>query len=115
MFQLQEKLAYKELLSTQLYYNLGTYMGNNYQSCIITADNALRDYPYSQYREEFNFLKIRSKYELALVSVEDRLQGRYRDVVDEYYNYTNEFPEGKYIKQIQRFFDYANKQITSIY
>jgi len=115
MFELQEKLAYKELLSTQLYYNLGTYMGNNYRSCIISADNALKDYPYSKYREEFIFLKIRAKYELALVSVEDRLQGRYRDVVDEYYNYTNEFPDGKYTKQIQRFFDYASKHITSSY
>ena len=115
MFELQEKLAYKELLSTQLYYNLGTYMGNNYRSCIISADNALKDYPYSKYREEFIFLKIKAKYELALVSVEDRLQGRFRDVVDEYYNYTNEFPDGKYTRQIQRFFDHASKQINSNY
>jgi len=115
MFELQEKLAYKELLSTQLYYNLDTYMGNNYLSCIITADNALKDYPYSKYREEFIFLKIKAKYEMALVSIEDRLQGRFRDVVDEYYNYMNEFPEGKYTRQIQRFFDYASKQITTSY
>ena len=115
MFELQEKLAYKELSSAQLYYNLGTYMGNNYLSCIITVDNALRDYPYSKYREEFIFLKIRSKYELALVSIEDRLQGRHRDVVDEYYNYTNEFPDGKYTRQVQRFFDYSRRQISSSY
>ena len=25
-------------------------------------------------------------------------QGRYRDVVDEYYNYMNEYPEGNYAK-----------------
>ena len=115
MFELQEKLAYKELLSTQLYYNLGTYQGNNYRSCIISADNALRDYPYSKYREEFIFLKIKAKYELALVSVDDLLQGRYRDVVDEYYNYTNEFVDGKYTKQVQRFYEYASKRITSSY
>ena len=115
LFELQEKLAYKELLAAQLYYDLGTYMGNNYRSCVITADNALRDYPYSKYREDLIFLKIRSKYELAVVSVEDRLQGRYRDVVDEYYNYKNEFPEGKYMKQVQKFFDYANSQITTSY
>ena len=30
MFELQEKLAYKELLAVRLYFNLGTYMGNNY-------------------------------------------------------------------------------------
>ena len=115
MFELQEKLAYKELLGTQLYYNLGPFMGNNYLSCIINADNALKDYPYSKYREEFIFLKIRAKYELALVSVEDRLQGRYRDVVDEYYNYMNEFPEGKYVKQVTRFFNIANSKIEKNY
>ena len=112
MFELQEKLAYKELMATRLYFNLGTYMGNNFQSCVITAQNALKNYPYSKYREEFMFL---IKYELALVSVEEKLQGRYRDVVDEYYNYMNEYPEGNYVKQVTKFYDYASKRITDAY
>ncbi len=58
MFELQEKLAYKELLAVRLYFNLGTYMGNNYLSCVITAQNALKNYPYSKYREEFMFYTI---------------------------------------------------------
>jgi len=115
MFDLQEKLALKELMATQLYYNLGTYMGNNYLSSVITAQNALKEYPYSRYREDFMFYLIRAKYELALVSVDEKLQGRYRDVVDEYYTYKNEYPEGKYMRQVQRFFDYANKRITDSY
>ena len=115
MFELQEKLAYKELLAVRLYFNLGTYMGNNYLSCVITAQNALKNYPYSKYREEFMFYTIRAKYELAIVSVEEKLQGRYREVVDEYYNYMNEYPEGKYVKQVQKFYDYASKRITNTY
>lgn len=115
LFELQEKLAYKELLATRLYFNLGTYMGNNYLSSVITAQNALKNYPYTKYREEFMVLMIRSKYELALVSVDEKLQGRYRDVVDEYYNYMNEYPEGKYVKEVTRYFDYANKRITDVY
>ncbi|WP_080905214.1 outer membrane protein assembly factor BamD [Parabacteroides sp. Marseille-P3160] len=115
LFELQEKLAYKEFMAARLYYNLGTYMGNNYLSCVIAVQNALKDYPYSKYREDFMVLMIRSKYELALVSVEERLQGRYREVVDEYFNYMNEFPEGKYVKEIQRYYEYANSHITSAY
>ena len=111
LFELQEKLAYKEYLAAKLYYNLGTYMGYNYGSCIITADNALKSYPETKYREELVYLTICSKYELALVSIDERLQGRYRDVVDEYYNYMNEFPEGKYVKQVTRYFDYATNKI----
>ena len=111
LFELQEKLAQKEYLAAKLYYNLGTYLGNNYGSCIITAENALKSYPDTKYREELIYLTICSKYELAIVSVNERLQGRYRDVVDEYYNYMNEFPEGKYVKQITKFFDYATSKI----
>jgi outer membrane protein assembly factor BamD len=115
MFELQEKLALKELLAARLYYNLGTYLGNNFLSCIITVQSALKNYPYSKYREDFIYLMLQAKYELALVSVNEKLQGRYRDVVDEYYNYTNEYPEGKYAKQARRFFDYANGRITDAY
>ena len=115
MFELQEKLAFKELLATRLYYNLGTYMGNNFQSSVITAQNALKNYPYSKYREEFMYYVIQSKYELAMVSVEEKLQGRYRDVVDENYNYMNEYPEGKYVKQVKKFYDYASKRINDAY
>jgi outer membrane protein assembly factor BamD len=115
LFELQEKLAYKEYLAARLYYNIGTYMGNNYRACVITADNALKSYPDTKYREELTYLKISSKYELAIVSIDERLQGRYRDVVDEYYNYMNEFPEGKYVKQVKKFFDYANNKIEKNY
>ena len=74
MFELQEKLAYKELLAVRLYYNLGTYMrDNNYLSAVITAENALKNYPYSKYREEFMFYVLRSKYEQAIASVEEKL------------------------------------------
>ena len=54
LFELQDKLVMKELLSAQLYYNLGGYFGNinsnsesNYSSSIIVAQNALKTYPYS--------------------------------------------------------------------
>lgn len=115
LFELQEKLALKELMATRLYFNLGTYMGNNYLSAVITAENALKNYPYSKYREEFMYIMLRSKYELAVVSIDEKLQGRYRDVVDEYYNYVNEFPEGKYLKDATKYFNYANKRITNTY
>ena len=71
LFELQDKLAEKELLSTRLYYNLGDYLGNNYESAVITADNALKEYPYTKYKEEFHILFLRSRYEEATRSVEE--------------------------------------------
>lgn len=114
MFELQDKLVEKELLSAKLYYNLGTYLGNNYLSCIITAQNALRDYPYTTFREDLSFLILDAKYEMAFNSVDEKQVERYRETVDEYYAFTNEFPESKYLKQANLIFDKASEEVKDI-
>ena len=42
LFELQEKLAYKELLAVRLYFNLGTYMGNNYLNGTVYKSNVIK-------------------------------------------------------------------------
>ena len=117
LFELQEKLAYKELLAIKLYYNLGNYVvgypfpGGNYASCVITAQNALKTYPFSQYKEDFIYYSFRAKYDMAIQSIEDKKELRYRDVIDEYYTYTNEFPHGKYQKQVQKIFEMTQREM----
>ncbi len=104
LFELQDRLVMKEFLSAQLYYNLGGYFGNinngtesNYESCIITAQNALKSYPYSPMRERFSELIMKSKYYLAKNSSEEKKVERYRDAEDECYAFINEFPESKQV------------------
>ena len=116
LFDLQEKLAYKELRSARLYYNLGSYTlysfpGGNYLSCVITAQNAMRSYPYSKYREDYMYYIFKSKYEIAVQSVNEKKEFRYRDVVDEYYSYVNDYPEGKYLKEITRLYNNIAKEL----
>ena len=114
MFELQDKLAEKDLGAVRLYYNLGNYGGNNYESCVITARNAIKSYPYSKFLEEFQTYIVRSKYELAINSIEYRQPVRYRDVVDEYYNYKNMFPEGKHLKELDKYFNSAEETLKNM-
>lgn len=101
MFELQDKLILKAYLSAKLYYNLGSYFGNctsggnNYEACIVTAENALNDYPYSDMREKFAILVMKSKYELANMSIEAKKLQRYQDAEDECYGFINEYPDSK--------------------
>lgn len=116
IFQLQEKLALKELMAIRLYYNLGDYLiytfpGGNYLSCVITAQNAMRAYPFTKYREELMYYTFKSKYEMAIQSVDEKKDFRYRDVVDEYYSYVNEYPEGKYVKEIKQLYQNIDKEL----
>ncbi|NDW17381.1 outer membrane protein assembly factor BamD [Dysgonomonas sp. 216] len=104
MFELQDKLAYKDYMAARLYYNLGNYMGNNYEACVITARESLRVYPFSKLAEEFQILVVRSRYELAANSIDARKSVRFRDVIDEYYNYLNMFPEGKYKDEVTKYY-----------
>ena len=77
IFALQDKLVMKDYLAAKLYYDLGSYTGNstysttgnNYLSCIVTAQNALKDYPYTKMREDLSILVLRAKYDMAKASV----------------------------------------------
>jgi outer membrane protein assembly factor BamD len=109
LFILQDNLVMKEYLSAELYYNLGGYFGNinsntesNYESCIITAQNALKQYPFSSMREKFSVLIMKSKFELAENSSEERRVDRYREAEDECYGFMTEFPESSECKLAEK-------------
>ena len=119
IFTLQDQLVEKEYFSAKLYYDLGDYFGNcsndggsNYQACVITAENAIRDYPYTKLREDFAILILRAKFELAAKSVDDKKEERYHNAIDEYYGFLNEYPESKYLKEAERLFHKAEKYTT---
>ena len=96
MGKMYDKLAQKEYLSAKLYYNLGSYLGNNYLSCEIVAKNALKTYPSNSYQEELNWLILQAKYQQVLISYEDKKLERARDTQDEYYSFITEYPESKH-------------------
>ena len=117
IYALQDKLVQKEYLSAKLYYDLGTYMinsafgGSNYAACVVTAQNALKDYPYAsaELREDLSILVLRAKYHLARQSVEEKRMERFRDTIDEYYAFQNDFPESKYMKEANTIFTHAER------
>ena len=111
IFELQDKLTLKELQNAQLYYNLGTYMGNNYESAIIVARNAIKNYPYSKYKEDLEMLILKSRYQEADQSVEEKKADRFRDVVDEYYSFTNNWPDSHYRREADNILKIAQKYV----
>ena len=122
IFDLQDKLVMKDYMAARLYYDLGSYTGNssysttgnNYLACIVTAQNALKDYPYTKLREDISILLLRAKYDMAKESVEEKKEERMRDAIDEYYVFKNEFPESKYIKEVENIYKDAKKYVKEI-
>lgn len=112
IFEMQDKLTLKELQNAQLYYNLGTYLGNNYESAVITAKNAIKEYPYSKYKEELEMLVLKARYQEASLSVPEKKADRFRDVVDEYYSFINNYPDSKYRQEADNIMRHAQRYVT---
>ena len=119
IFELQDKLVEKEYLAAKLYYNLGSYTGNsvrsstgnNYLAAIVTAENVLKDYPYTKMREDISILILRARYDMAKESVDEKKEERMRETVDEYYAFINDFPESKYMDEATKIFNDASKYV----
>ena len=118
LYELTEKLITKEFLSAQLYYNLGGYFGNinsndesNYTASIITAQNTLKNFPYCSLREDFMLLIMKSKFQLAENSSEEKRIERYRDAEDECYGFINEFPDSKNVAIAEKYIAKCKKVI----
>ena len=114
IFEAQDKLVEKEFDAAKLYYNLGTYMGNNYQACVISTQNALKDYPYTKYREDLSLLVVKAKYAQAVHSVLSRRAERFRDAVDECYAFKNEYPESTNIKDVDEMLEKSEKILKDL-
>jgi outer membrane protein assembly factor BamD len=115
--ELKDKLVYKSYLSARLYYDF-----ENYKAAVIALDNSLKEYPESQYREELMYMLLKSKYLLAINSVEDKKAERLSSALDEYFSFVDEYPESKYRREVDRFYEtvadllnYDDQQETNIY
>ncbi len=113
IIELRDKLVYKAYLNAKLYYDLGTYMGNNYLSAVISAQNCLKEFPDTKYREELSFLILDAKYIQADKSIEEKKEERMREAIDEYYSFVNEFPDSEYTNKAVKIFKEASKFIKS--
>lgn len=87
-------------------------MGNNYESAVIVARNAIKNYPYSKYKEELEMLILKSRYQEAAQSVEEKKADRFREVIDEYYSFINNYPDTSNRKEADNIMKIASKYVN---
>ncbi len=105
--ELNEKLMEKSLLSARLYYNI-----NDFKAAVVALNNCLVDYPDNRYREEIMFMLLKSRYMLAIRSIQSKQTERFQDTVDEYYSFIAEFPDSKNKKEAEDMYKIASKYIN---
>lgn len=104
---LEEKLVTKSYYTAKLYFDF-----ESYKAAIVALNNSLKDYPDSKYREELMFMLLKSKYLLAVRSVEEKKEERLTFALDEYFAFVDEFPESKYIKEVEKYHETTAKLLN---
>lgn len=104
-----EKLEQKEFKGAELYYNVGSF-----RAAAITFTNLLNHYPESKRADEYKLMVIKSYYEYAFMSIETKQQERYGQVISEYYDFVDRFPESKYLKEAEKYFNLTQNNLKAL-
>ncbi len=103
---LVKKLQYKDYKAAELYYNL-----EYYKAAAIALDNDIKENPASPYNEEALFLVVKSDYLYAEGSIKKKQKERYEQTVSAALRYLNEYPNGLYVKDVNKILESSQKKL----
>jgi outer membrane protein assembly factor BamD len=103
------KLETKEMMSAQLYYNLG-----HFRAAAIAYNTLLNNYPDSEKADEYKLMIIKSYYKYAEMSIEERQPERYEKVVKEVEDFQDRFPESKLMKDAERYLTLSQNKFKAL-
>ncbi|MBR5018185.1 MAG: outer membrane protein assembly factor BamD [Bacteroidales bacterium] len=104
MDDLNDRLEKKAYKSAWLYYHMEDYLAAHY-----ALKNVLKDNADNRYREEILYYTAMAAYKYAFNSVPSKQRERYLVFVDDYFNIVSEYPESKYVKELEGLYNKVQK------
>ncbi|TAG54907.1 MAG: outer membrane protein assembly factor BamD, partial [Runella slithyformis] len=114
ILELRDKLERKAYEKAKLYYKTSEANIANYRSAVVAINNFERDFPNSKYTEELAYTRIVSEYNLAKLSFQDKQKERFEETNKFYLTFIDKFPQSKYVKQAERFYENTQKELGII-
>ncbi len=103
------KLEEKERASAQLYYDLGQF-----RAAGVAFISLLNDFPESEKGDEYKFMAIKSYYNFAELSVDERKVERFEQVIVECNDFIDRFPDSKLLADAERYITLSNNNIKNL-
>ena len=98
--ELQVKLETKSYENAKQYHKMGLH-----KSAIVAFKNFSIDFPDSDFNEELTFLKLDSQYQLALLSIPSKQEERFREAIETYQEFIEDYPDSQYLKQAGKMYE----------
>jgi len=108
IIEMREKIIRKSYIGAKMYFNL-----EDYKASLTALNTSLADFPETQYREEILYMIVKSRYMLAVNSIEGKQPERFQDAIDDYYSFLAEYPESKFGKDAERMYDNASQYLKT--
>lgn len=96
MDKLRSKLELKQFEYARLFYQTQFY-----KSAVVALEQTLVKYPESTNKEEILCLLVKSNFELAINSVDEKKLERLNNTIKSYRTFVAEFPESKKLRELE--------------
>jgi outer membrane protein assembly factor BamD len=103
------KLELKDFESAELYFNMGYF-----KAASLTFNNLINTYPDSEKGEEYKLYVIKSNYEYARLSFEEKKEERFTQVVTDCNDFIDRFPDSKLTKLVQGYLSSSQNNLKSL-
>ncbi|MEJ7766187.1 MAG: outer membrane protein assembly factor BamD [Chitinophagaceae bacterium] len=103
------KLEAKEAKNAEMYFNVGQY-----RASAIAFTNLMNNFPESEKSDAYKFQVIRSYFEFATLSVDERKEERYQQVITECNDFNDRFASSTLQKEIVRFLNSSQNNIKAL-
>ncbi len=107
--ELRLKLEKKAYENAKLYVTLGRL-----SSAMIALDNFKQDYPDAFLAEDASYLLVQSSFDYAKKSIPSKQKERYYDCIEHYEEFIDNYPESKFLKDIQDYYSNSINQIEKL-
>jgi outer membrane protein assembly factor BamD len=103
------KLEIKDYENAQLYYDLGQF-----KAAGIVFNALLNTYPDSEKSDQYKLFVIKSYYQYATLSIDEKKEDRFQQVVTECNDFVDRYPDSKLVKEVQGYLNSSQNNIKSV-
>jgi outer membrane protein assembly factor BamD len=103
------KLELKEAKAAELYFNIGQY-----KAAGVAYTNLMNNFPESEKGDAYKLQVIKSLYQYATLSIEERKEERYEQVITECHDFLDRYTESKLAKEAERYLNLSQTNIKAI-
>ncbi len=105
----QAKLEAKDYKAAELYYNMGQF-----KSASVAFTNMLTTFPESNTSDTYKYMAIKSYYQYAVKSVDERKEERFEQVINDCNDFIDKYAESKLNKEVEKLSQNSSNNIKNI-